>query len=100
MIVYIAGKISGLPYNEVLKKFGEAQTKLENQGHIVLNPTVLPWGMPRDRYMPICMAMLLQADMIYVLSDAKQSEGALIEKCLALYQGKKVEFQDAYWDPA
>lgn len=92
MIVYIAGPMKGKPENN-RPAFAEAQRQLEEMGCIVLNPAVLPDGMPADAYMPICIAMVEQADAVYCLPGWVDSLGATIERTFALYQ-KKVIFED------
>lgn len=87
-IIYIAGPIKGRA--DYIERFCAAQLKLEADGWIVLNPADLPPGMPADRYMPICLAMLQQADAIYMLPDWEASDGAKIEMQFALYQGKTI----------
>ena len=90
MIVYIAGKIAG---DENYKnKFEKAQKKLEKRGFVVLSPAVLPEGMKKDKYMPICLAMIEQADMVVLLNDWHKSQGAIIENNFAIYQNKAVEY--------
>ena len=89
MTIYIAGKMNGLP-NKGRDAFWEAQITLEEQGHIVLNPAVLPDGLRPEQYLPICLAMLEQADAIYMLRNFENSPGALIEWRYAKYQGKQV----------
>ena len=61
MIIYIAGKMRGLP-DLGKAEFDAAAERLREEGHIVLNPAGLPVGMPIDRYMPICLAMVNAAD--------------------------------------
>jgi len=89
MIVYIAGKMTGL---EDLGRaaFRKAQRELEKAGHVVLNPAVLPDGLAPDAYMPICMAMLNAAEAIYLLDNWEDSQGAQIEEAYAKYQHKLV----------
>ena len=49
--VYIAGKINGLDnYREIFKA---AETKLQEKGHITLNPAELPEGLDTNDYMRI-----------------------------------------------
>ena len=36
--IYISGRISGLPIEEVAAKFDETETKLKAQGYEVINP--------------------------------------------------------------
>lgn len=87
-VVYIAGKIDGDPnYKE---KFRKAAEQLESRGYIVLNPATLPEGMRKEKYMPICLAMLNQADIVVMLSDYQYSPGALLELKYAYYQDKEI----------
>lgn len=89
MIVYIAGKMTGLP-DLGRAAFMAAEEHIANLGHIVLNPARLPEGMPKERYMPICLAMLEQADAIFLLDGWEDSDGANIELAYANYQDKAV----------
>ena len=89
MIVYIAGKMTGLP-DKGRSAFMKAEEVLSGKGYIVLNPSVLPDGMEPDQYMPICMAMLEQADAIVLLDGWEDSMGASLEHAYAAYQGKTV----------
>lgn len=90
-VIYIAGPIKGRA--DYIERFCAAQLKLEAEGWIVLNPADLPTGMPADRYMPICLAMLQQADAVYMLDGWEYSEGANIELQFAQYQGKEVLYE-------
>lgn len=92
MIVYIAGPMKGKPDGNK-PAFMEAQRQLEEMGCLVLNPAVLPDGMPAGAYMPICLAMLEQADAVYCLPGWVESLGAMIERNLAFYQNKLI-FED------
>ena len=87
-VIYIAGPIKG--HENYRNRFWHARKYLEGRGWIVLNPSVLPWGMPEDKYMPICLAMLEQADAIYMLEGWEDSSGATIEYLTAAYQGKQI----------
>lgn len=92
MIFYISGAIknSQKPYKE---KFKEAREHLESLGHVVLDPSTLPEGLLLTQYMPICMAMLDQAEAVYMLTDFRSSEGSMLELDYAMYQGKKIFFE-------
>lgn len=87
MIVYIAGKMANLPDLGRLK-FQAAAKKLREDGFVVLNLAELPDGMPGDRYMPICLAMVTAADAVYLLNNWRESPGAILERSFAQYQGK------------
>lgn len=93
LIIYIAGKMRGLP-DLGRAKFDATAERLREQGHIVLNPADVPSGMPIDRYMPICLAMVNAADAVYMLKGWGTSPGATLERMYAEYQGKKVFFED------
>ena len=89
MIIYIAGRMTGLP-DLGKASFDAAAEKLRGEGHIVLNPADLPVGMPVDRYMPICLAMVNAADAVYMLKGWGSSPGAILERMYAGYQGKQI----------
>lgn len=89
MIVYIAGKMNGLP-DKGRETFAKAEEYLKSYGHIVLNPACLPDGMKPHQYMPICLAMLEQADAVCLLEGWEYSKGAILEKLYANYQFKKI----------
>ena len=74
------------------QKFARAQKKLESEGHIVINPAVLPVGLDMDKYMPICLSMVDGADAIFLFNNWQNSKGALLEKAYAEYQGKEILF--------
>ena len=93
MIFYIAGPMSGKEdYNR--PEFFEVEDLLQDAGHIVLNPAMLPRDLPEESYMPICVAMLEQADAIYLLRGWEQSKGALTEKYYAERQNKLVIYDE------
>lgn len=88
MKIYIAGKITGDPNYKV--KFIRAQRLLEEQGHKVLNPALLPQGMKASDYMRICFAMIDTADMVVFLKNAAASNGAMLEYTYCKYIGKSI----------
>lgn len=94
MIIYIAGRMAGLPdYGRA--HFMAAAERLRSQGEIVLNPAELPEGMPPARYMPICLALLEAADAVFMLTGWEQSAGAQIEHQYAAYQHKQIFYESA-----
>lgn len=92
MILYIAGKMNGLP-DRGKPHFREAAQRLRKNGHIVLNPAVLPVGLYGTNYMPICMAMIDAAEAVYTLDNWEDSPGATIEVSYAKYQGKAILYE-------
>lgn len=91
-VVYIVGKMTGLP-DLGRAKFAAAAKELRDKGFSVLDPAELPVGMPENRYLPICLAMVDVADTVYALNNWKNSNGAKIEIQYATYQGKNIVFQ-------
>ena len=92
MIIYVAGKMTGLE-NKGRARFNEAEKKLSDLGHIVLNPSTLPDGLTNKDYMIIGTSMIDVADAIYVLSGWESSLGTKLEIHYAEYTGKKVLFE-------
>jgi len=88
MRIYISGSMASC-MNTYRRKFENVQTMLEADGHIVINPAVLPVGLDSDKYMPICLSMIDGADAIYLFNGWENSKGALLEKAYAEYQGKE-----------
>lgn len=83
-VVYIAGKVTGLPYPETCVKFMTRQIELENKGYHVINPMRMvhkeaDW----QNAMKICISFLPHADLISLLHDWQDSEGAMFEKVIA-----------------
>ena len=89
MRIYISGAMRSC-MSTYRQKFARAQRRLEDEGHIVINPAVLPVGLDSDRYMPICLSMIDGADAIFLFNNWQNSKGALLEKAYAEYQGKMV----------
>ena len=90
--VYIAGKITGL--KDYKNKFWVAKMILERQGHLVMNPAVLPAGFDYEDYMKICFAMIDVCDAVYFLADWRDSPGAMREHEYASRLGKVIEHEE------
>lgn len=88
-VIYIAGPMRGLP-DLGRRAFREAEEKLRAAGWKVINPAVLPEDLPQECYMPICLAMLDQADAIALLPGFECSAGAQIEIAYGAQTGKEV----------
>ncbi len=89
MKVYISGKITGLPFEEVEGNFYHAQNRLEEEGFEVVNP--LENGLPREaewrEHVKADIRLLLECDTIYLLENWKESKGARIERDIAVALG-------------
>ena len=86
--IYIAGKITGLPMEEVKAKFNKAETRLNDMEFTAINPTrIVPASLYNDngwkRAMIICIEELMKCDAICLLSDWETSKGARIERHIA-----------------
>lgn len=118
--IYIAGKISGLPLNEVVIKFGNYSQQILEQGFIPINPIDLHLcnecniesnfycdncentgiiKRTHAEYMKIDINAFLDADEIHMLPDWKDSKGAKIEHQLALDLGINIVYVDESTKP-
>jgi hypothetical protein len=78
MKIYIAGPMSLVDdFNR--PAFHRAARQLTSNGHVVLNPAILPDGLEQKEYMDICFAMLRASDAILMLPDWRASAGACAE---------------------
>ncbi|ELU2691000.1 DUF4406 domain-containing protein [Escherichia coli] len=90
--IYIAGPMTGYPdYNRAA--FNAKASELMAEGHIVLNPAVLPGGLCQSEYMDICLAMVRSADAIYLHNRWEESVGARAEHALAEKLGLTVIYE-------
>jgi hypothetical protein len=93
--VYIAGKISGLEVADYMKRFGDVEESLANEGHIVLNPLrIVPQNLEYNDQIAICLRLVEIADFIYMLDNWRESRGARIEHVHAEILQKKITYQD------
>jgi hypothetical protein len=88
MKAYIAGKITGLDNYKDL--FNEAERKLVNNGHSVMNPSVLKDGFEWDEYMHVCYAMIDVCDTVVFLPNWTDSKGATKEHEYAKLKHKSI----------
>ena len=88
MKIYIAGKITG--DENYREKFAKAQVQLQKDGHIVLNPAVMPEGLTKAEYMKLCFSMIDIADQVVFLTGWQDSEGAQLEEQYCRYVGKTI----------
>jgi len=90
MKVYISGPITGHP--DYMERFSEAEEKLKEQGHEVINPAKVNANLPAsttyDQHMTLDYIMLDMADAVCMLSGWDKSKGACIEYGYALAKGK------------
>ena len=78
MKIYLAGPITGT--ENYIEQFQKAANHFAKQGHIVLNPAVLPEGLGDcDQYMHVCLPMIDLADAVVMLPGWRDSRGACRE---------------------
>jgi len=96
MKIYISGKISHLPEKEVKDKFEKAFQKLKAHRAEVINPCNLPHEHDHtwESYMKEGLKSMLDCDIVYMLSDWKQSRGAITEYELAKLLKIKVLYEE------
>jgi hypothetical protein len=89
-IVYLSGAMTGIvDYNH--PAFNQMESKLVDQGCVVINPAVLPLGLKDEHYMDIAMAMVRSCDCIVMLEGWQESQGgAQAELALAKRLGKRI----------
>lgn len=94
-VVYIAGKVTGLPQKDVEAKFNNAMRELTDAGYFVINPVqIVHADAEHKEAMRICLSLLPHADFIYLLHDWQDSKGAQMEKQVADMLGIEVYRQN------
>lgn len=93
--IYICGPISGYAIEERKEKFEKLEKALASLGYEVVNPlrNGLPVDAPYSEHMKRDIANLLQCDYIYILQDWEQSEGAKLERRIALRCGIHIIYE-------
>lgn len=83
--IYIAGKITGLPMDEVKQKFQVAEDHFTSKGYQVINPLKLEHNHDKSwaSYMMACLQALIPCDEVAALHDHYASPGAIIEIAFA-----------------
>ena len=95
MRVYIAGRISGLNYDEVKNKFLRAEALCRAENWNPVNPTKhVNQKASNEDAMKVCIPLLMDCQAILLLKDYMYSEGAQIEAQIARYTGKTIIYED------
>ena len=90
-VIYISGAISGLPREEYMKRFADAEQELIKQGYKVLNPTKLLPSRHLWVYRLVGYKLTLLYDLwhlmkcngIYMIDGWENSKGARLEMATA-----------------
>lgn len=94
--IYISGKITGLPEDQVRNNFSSAEFVLSQQGWNVINPLWIDLnGQEKTwaNFMIEDLKALIPCDAIFMLSNWMESSGAKIEHSFAIAMGKEVYYQ-------
>lgn len=86
--VYISGKVTGLPWEEVEDKFRQAADLVRFHGSLAVVPIHYcrkEWSWAEC--MKRCLGLLLECDKVLLLPDWKRSRGAKIEALVAVACG-------------
>lgn len=95
MKIYIAGRVTGLPYESVKMKFEAAEKLLRESNFNAVNPLKIVGQKTGTREaMKKLLPVMLDCEAILLLADWEWSEGAKIELQLAKYAGLKVIFEE------
>jgi hypothetical protein len=95
MKVYIAGRVTGLPLEDVKRKFEKAEALARANNWNPVNPIRhVTCKAPPRQAMKTCIPLLLDCDAILLLTDFVFSEGAQIEAQIARYVGIEIINED------
>jgi hypothetical protein len=95
MRVYIAGRVSGLPYETVQAKFKAAENLLRASNFNPVSPLDhVNCKASRREAMKKLMPIMLDCDAVLLLDDWQWSEGAQIEAQMAKYADIKMIFEE------
>ena len=94
MKIYISGRITGIE-EEALELFEKAEKELQAQGFDTVNPMTLPHNHDKSwrSYMREDVKALCDCDTIYMLSNWKLSNGAIIEHGIAQSLQLTIKYQ-------
>lgn len=98
MKIYISGKITGLPINDVLSTFRAAEAKIRKFNFTPVSPldNGLPFEAEWADQMGRDIAILLRCEAIYMLPDWQQSEGATIEYLIARQRRMRIFLAETF----
>ncbi len=83
--IYIAGKVTGLNYEDVKEEFNQAAEICASQGFEVVNPLTIINNKNEDwaTAMRKCIKALCDCSHIFMISNWEESKGAKLENKIA-----------------
>lgn len=94
MLVYISGAITNDKHYR--KKFAKAEKNLKKQGYDVINPAKIGDVLPEltyKGYLEVDLALVKQADILYMLQGWEDSQGANIEHSAGVIADKIIVYE-------
>lgn len=88
--IYISGQITGLPKEDVIKKFNDAKEYLLTQRWTkIVNPldNGLPYEADWEDHLAKDISLMLDCEHIYLLPCWQKSAGARLERLIAIERG-------------
>jgi hypothetical protein len=90
---YVAGKITGLPKEDVQSKFNQISSRLTGMGYHVVSPmAVLDDTQTWNDAVRDDIKKMLECDEVHLLPDWQESRGAQLERDIALRLGMHVVY--------
>lgn len=91
--IYIAGKVSGLPYAQASMKFGAHEKKLLTAGHTPIVPlNIVDKDDDWTTAMGKCIVALIKCDAVHMLPCWTDSPGAKLEHEIAKHIGIEIVY--------
>jgi hypothetical protein len=90
---YVAGRVTGLPHDEVATKFNHIAEQLNGQGYRVVRPlAVYDASQTWDEAIRGDIKRMLDCDEVHLLPDWQESRGAQLERDIAVRLGMQVVY--------
>lgn len=98
MKIYIAGKITGLQKEEYTAKFEKVENALRLAGWDPMNPCSfnIPDFATPEQALKVCIPILEKCQAIYMLSDWRDSLGAILEHSTARHNRIDIYYQEIH----
>ena len=91
--IYVAGKMYGLPEEQVREKFEKAASQLQNQGYKVVSPASdMQQNLSWEDTMRHSIKSMLDCDEVHLLPCWQESRGAQLERDIAIRLGMNVVY--------
>ena len=96
MRIYISGPITGIEPFVTFQKFFNAEQRIQERGHVAVNPLEIGYLLPKDfrhqDFMDVDMAILKKMDAIVLLEGWESSQGCTQEFSYACRNDMKIYY--------